>query len=74
LVAALKKINLKDVVFNLANCWLSVLSHLIKMSWINLSPQLVDVNETTEVQEENIILTLLLAKLAPNTAFTEDEI
>ncbi|KAL4103997.1 hypothetical protein QTP88_019310 [Uroleucon formosanum] len=74
LVAALKKINLKDVVFNLANCWLSVSSHLIKMSWKNLSPQLVDVNETTEVQEENIILTPLLAKLAPNTAITEDEI
>jgi len=32
------------------------------------------VNETTEIQEGNIILTPLLVKLAPNTAITEDEI
>jgi len=74
LVAALKKINLKDVIFNLANYWLSVSSHLIKMSWKNLSPQLVNVNETIEVQEGNIILIPLLVNFTPNTAITEDEI
>ncbi|CAI6358933.1 unnamed protein product [Macrosiphum euphorbiae] len=74
LVVALKKINLKDVVFNLANCWLSVSSHLIKMSWKNFSPHLVAVNETTEVQEGSIIFTPLLVKLTPNTVISEDEI
>jgi len=44
------------------------------MSWKNLSKQLVDLNETTEVQEGNVILTPLLVKLAPNTAISKDEI
>jgi len=73
LVVALKKINPKDVVFNLANCWLSIPSQMINLSWKNLT-HLVSVNESTEVQEDSIILTPLLVKLAPNTDITEDEI
>ena len=44
------------------------------MSWKNLSPHLVAVNETTEVQEGSIIFTPLLVKLTPNTVISEDEI
>lgn len=74
LVVALKKINLKDVVLNLANCWSSVSSHLIKMSWENLSPHPVAVNETSEVQKNSIILSIILVKLAPHTTIAETEI
>lgn len=71
LAVALKKINLKDVVFNLANCWSSVSSRLIKISRENLVPLPVAVNGTSEVQKNRIILTPLLVKWATHTTIAE---
>ncbi|GBL74801.1 hypothetical protein AVEN_243655-1 [Araneus ventricosus] len=40
-------VNLKDVVFSLANCWTSVSTLLINKSWKNLLPNFID----SEVEE-----------------------
>ncbi|GBL59790.1 hypothetical protein AVEN_235138-1 [Araneus ventricosus] len=47
LVKTLKNVNLKDVVFNLANCWAAVSTLLINKSWKNLLPNFID----SEVEE-----------------------
>ncbi|KAG8233595.1 hypothetical protein J437_LFUL001006 [Ladona fulva] len=60
---ALKKVNLKDVVFILAKCWASVSTLLIKKSWKNLLPNYFDSEVEENVQTAEIQLTPLINQL-----------
>ncbi|GBM20846.1 Jerky -like [Araneus ventricosus] len=50
----LKNVNLKDVVFRLANCWTFVSTLLINKSWKNLLPNFID-SEVEEIQLASLI-------------------
>ncbi|GBM05691.1 hypothetical protein AVEN_123825-1 [Araneus ventricosus] len=50
----LKNVNLKDVVFSLANCWAFVSTLLINKSWTNLLPNFID-SEVEEIQLASLI-------------------
>ncbi|GBO21809.1 hypothetical protein AVEN_20516-1 [Araneus ventricosus] len=58
LVKTLKNVNLKDVVFNLANCWAPVSTLLINKSWKNFLP--IDSEVEENVQTEEIQLASLI--------------
>ncbi|GBN94303.1 hypothetical protein AVEN_203285-1 [Araneus ventricosus] len=59
----LKTVNLKDVVFSLANCWTSVSTLLINKSWKNLLPNFIDSEVEENVQTEEIQLASLINQL-----------
>ncbi|GBO36755.1 hypothetical protein AVEN_183762-1 [Araneus ventricosus] len=50
----LKNVNLKDVVFSLANCWASVSILLINNWWKNLLPNFID-SEVEDIQLASLI-------------------
>ncbi|GBM09662.1 hypothetical protein AVEN_60288-1 [Araneus ventricosus] len=50
----LKNVNLKDVVFSLANCWASISILLINNWWKNLRPNFID-SEVEEIQLASLI-------------------
>ncbi|GBN02337.1 hypothetical protein AVEN_260400-1 [Araneus ventricosus] len=50
----LKNVNLKDVVFSLANCWASMSILLINNWWKNLLPNFID-SEVEEIQLASLI-------------------
>ncbi|GBN40668.1 hypothetical protein AVEN_128612-1 [Araneus ventricosus] len=56
-------VNLKDVVFSLANCWASVSTWLINKSWKNLLPNFIDSEVEENVQTEEIQLASLINQL-----------
>ncbi|GBM63698.1 hypothetical protein AVEN_147632-1 [Araneus ventricosus] len=56
LVKTLKNVNLKDVVFNLANCWALVSTLLINKSRKNLLPNFIDSEVEENVQTVEIQL------------------
>ncbi|GBM43300.1 hypothetical protein AVEN_220828-1 [Araneus ventricosus] len=56
LVKTLKNVNLKDVMFNLANCWALVSTLLINKSWKNLLPNFIDSEVEENVQTEKFSL------------------
>ncbi|GBN21117.1 hypothetical protein AVEN_3277-1 [Araneus ventricosus] len=60
LVKTLKNVNLKDVVFNLANCWAPVSTLLINKAWKNLFPNFIDSEVEENVQTEEIQLASLI--------------
>ncbi|GBM94447.1 hypothetical protein AVEN_144288-1 [Araneus ventricosus] len=62
-VKTLKNANLKDVMFNLANCWASVSTLLINKSWKNLLPNFLDSEVEENVQTEEIQLASLINQL-----------
>ncbi|GBN75010.1 hypothetical protein AVEN_184702-1 [Araneus ventricosus] len=56
-------VNLKDVVFSLANCWASVSTLLINKSWKNLLSNFIDYEVEENVQTEEIQLASLINQL-----------
>ncbi|GBN34816.1 hypothetical protein AVEN_57778-1 [Araneus ventricosus] len=56
-------VNLKDVVFSLANCWASVSTLLINKSWKNLLSNFIDSEVEENVQTEEIQLASLINQL-----------
>ncbi|GBN11650.1 hypothetical protein AVEN_102852-1 [Araneus ventricosus] len=50
----LKNVNLKDVVFSLANCWTFVSTLLINKLWKNLLPNFID-SEVEEIQLASLV-------------------
>ncbi|KAG8234429.1 hypothetical protein J437_LFUL014864 [Ladona fulva] len=60
---ALKKLNLKDVVFSLANCWAYVSTLLTDKSWKNLLSNFIDSEAEENVQTEEIQLAPLINQL-----------
>ncbi|GBM56552.1 hypothetical protein AVEN_38704-1 [Araneus ventricosus] len=59
----LKNVNLKDVVFNLANCWAFVSTLLINKSWKNLLPNFIYSEVEENVPTEEIQLASLINQL-----------
>ncbi|GBM88921.1 hypothetical protein AVEN_139355-1 [Araneus ventricosus] len=53
-------VNLKDVVFSLANCWASVSTLLINKPWKNLLSNFIDSEVEENVQTEEIQLASLI--------------
>lgn len=70
---ALKKINLKDVVFSLAICWSQVSLDLINKSWKNLLPNLIE-NDAEESHHAQIQLAPLLNQLHKDDQITDAEV
>ncbi|GBN62796.1 hypothetical protein AVEN_151560-1 [Araneus ventricosus] len=60
---AQKNVNLKDVVFSLANCWASVSTLLINKSWKNLLPNFIGSEVEENMQTEEIQLASLINQL-----------
>ncbi|GBN43906.1 hypothetical protein AVEN_21982-1, partial [Araneus ventricosus] len=56
-------VNLKDVVFSLANCWASVSTLLINKSWKNLLSNFIDSEVEENVQTEEIQIASLINQL-----------
>ncbi|GBN77059.1 hypothetical protein AVEN_243952-1 [Araneus ventricosus] len=52
-------VNLKDVMFSLANCWAFMSTLLINKSWKNLLPNFIDSEVEENVQTEEIQLASL---------------
>ncbi|GBM61505.1 Jerky -like [Araneus ventricosus] len=69
----LKNVNLKDVVFSLANCWASVSTFLINKSWKNLLPNFIDSEVEENVQTEEIQLASLINQLQNTTPMSNTE-
>ncbi|GBN83634.1 hypothetical protein AVEN_30763-1 [Araneus ventricosus] len=67
----LKNVNLKDV-FSLANSWASVSTLLIRKSWKNLLPNLID-SEVENVQTEEIRLASLINQLQNTSPMSNTE-
>ncbi|GBN42378.1 hypothetical protein AVEN_174254-1, partial [Araneus ventricosus] len=62
----LTNVNLKNVVFSLANCWASVSALLINKSWKNLLPNFID-SEVEEIQLASLINQLQNTNPVSNT-------
>ncbi|GBM88355.1 hypothetical protein AVEN_199342-1 [Araneus ventricosus] len=62
----LTNVNLKNVVFSLANCWASVSKLLINKSWKNLLPNFID-SEVEEIQLASLINQLQSTNPVSNT-------
>ncbi|GBM16182.1 hypothetical protein AVEN_126448-1 [Araneus ventricosus] len=73
LVKTLKNVNLKDVVFNLANCWASVSTLLINKSWKNLLPNFIDSEVEENVQTGEIQLASLINQLQNTNPMSNTE-
>ncbi|GBN93696.1 hypothetical protein AVEN_236871-1 [Araneus ventricosus] len=73
LVKTLKNVNLKDVVFNLANCWAPVSTLLINKSWKNLLPNFIDSKIEENVQTEEIQLASLINQLQNKNPMSNTE-
>ncbi|KAG8229612.1 hypothetical protein J437_LFUL002337 [Ladona fulva] len=69
----LKKVNLKDVVFSLANCWASVSTLLSDKSWKNLLPNFIDSEVEENVQTEEIQLAPLINHLQNSNPISHPE-
>ncbi|GBN79734.1 hypothetical protein AVEN_56086-1 [Araneus ventricosus] len=67
-------VNLKDVVFSLANCWASVSTLLIKKSWKNLLPNFIDSEVEENVQTEEIQLASLINQLQNTNPMSNTEV
>ncbi|KAG8232655.1 hypothetical protein J437_LFUL012615 [Ladona fulva] len=68
-----KKVNLKDIVFSLANCWASVSTLLINKSWKNLLPNYFDSQVEENVQTEEIQLAPLINQLQNSNPISNHE-
>ncbi|GBM25554.1 hypothetical protein AVEN_272549-1 [Araneus ventricosus] len=73
LAKALKNVNLKDVMFNLANCWAPVSTLLINKSWKNLLPNFIDSEVEENVQTEEIQLASLINQLQNTNPMSNTE-
>ncbi|GBL98374.1 hypothetical protein AVEN_187714-1 [Araneus ventricosus] len=73
LVKTLKNVNLKDVVFHLANCWAPVSTLLINKSWKNLFPNFIDSEVEENVQTEEIQLASLINQLQNTNLMSNTE-
>ncbi|GBN85885.1 hypothetical protein AVEN_203980-1 [Araneus ventricosus] len=67
-------VNLKDVVFSLANCWASVSTLLINKSWKNLLPNFIDSEVEENVQTEEIRLESLVNQLQNTNPMSNTEV
>ncbi|GBO41507.1 hypothetical protein AVEN_31007-1 [Araneus ventricosus] len=67
-------VNLKDVVFSLANCWASVSTLLINKSWKNLLPNFIDSEFEENVQTEEIQLASLINQLQNTNPMSNTEV
>ncbi|GBO28475.1 hypothetical protein AVEN_122841-1 [Araneus ventricosus] len=73
LVKALKNVNLKDVMFNLANCWAPMSTLLINKSSKNLLPNFIDSAVEENVQTEEIQLASLINQLQNTNSMSNTE-
>ncbi|GBM63642.1 hypothetical protein AVEN_174022-1 [Araneus ventricosus] len=73
LVKTLKNVNLKDVVFNLANCWAPVSTLLINKSWKNFFPNFIDSEGEENMQTEEIRLASLINQLQNTNPMSNTE-
>ncbi|GBM64269.1 hypothetical protein AVEN_47226-1 [Araneus ventricosus] len=69
----LKNVNLKDVVFSLANCWTFVSTLLINKSWKKLLPNFIDSEVEENVQTEEIQLASLINQLQNTNPMSNTE-
>ncbi|GBN24381.1 hypothetical protein AVEN_92999-1 [Araneus ventricosus] len=69
----LRNVNLKDVVFNLANCWAPVSTLLINKSWENLLPNFIDSEVEENVQTEEIQLVSFINQLQNTNPMSNTE-
>ncbi|GBM20799.1 hypothetical protein AVEN_108249-1 [Araneus ventricosus] len=69
-----KFVDLKDVVFSLANCWASVSTLLINKSWKNLLPNFIDSELEENVQTEEIQLASLINQLQNTNPMSNTEV
>ncbi|GBO19655.1 hypothetical protein AVEN_71644-1 [Araneus ventricosus] len=69
----LKTVNLKNVVFSLANCWASVSTLLINKSWKNLLPNFIDSEVEENVQTEETQLASLINQLQNTNTVSNTE-
>ncbi|GBN70749.1 hypothetical protein AVEN_203806-1 [Araneus ventricosus] len=67
-------VNLKDVVFSLANCWASVSTLLINKSWKNLLPNFIESEVEENVQTEEIQLASLINQLQNTNPLSNTEV
>ncbi|GBM80610.1 hypothetical protein AVEN_151515-1 [Araneus ventricosus] len=67
-------VNLKDVVFSLANSWASVSTLLINKSWKNLLPNFIDYQVENNVQTEEIQLASLINQLQNTNPMSSTEV
>ncbi|GBN54042.1 hypothetical protein AVEN_169519-1 [Araneus ventricosus] len=67
-------VNLKDVLFSLANCWTSVSTLLINKSWKNLLPNFNDSEVEENVQTEEIQLVPLINQLQNTNPMSNTEV
>ncbi|GBM55933.1 hypothetical protein AVEN_55868-1 [Araneus ventricosus] len=67
-------VNLKDVVFSLANCWAFVSTLLINKSWKNLLPNFIDSEVEENVQTEEIQLASLTNQLQNTNPMSNTEV
>ncbi|GBO23939.1 hypothetical protein AVEN_39580-1 [Araneus ventricosus] len=70
----LQNVNLKDVVFRLANCWASVSTLLINKSWKNLLPNFIHSEVEENVQTEEIQLASLINQLLNRNPMSNTEV
>ncbi|KAG8236432.1 hypothetical protein J437_LFUL016937 [Ladona fulva] len=70
---ALKKVNLKDVVFSLANCWASVSTLLNDKSWKILLSNFIDSEVEENVQTEEFQLAPLINQLQNSNPISSPE-
>ncbi|GBL99790.1 hypothetical protein AVEN_162805-1 [Araneus ventricosus] len=73
LVKTLKNVNLKDVVFNLANCWAPAPTLLINKSWKNLLPNFIDSEVEENVQTEEIQFASIINQLQNTNPMSNTE-
>ncbi|GBM88334.1 hypothetical protein AVEN_196972-1 [Araneus ventricosus] len=69
----LKNVNLKDVVFSLANFWASVCTLLINKSWKDLLPNFIGSEVEENVQTEEIQLASLINQLQNTNPMSNTE-
>ncbi|GBM54820.1 hypothetical protein AVEN_6246-1 [Araneus ventricosus] len=69
----MKNVNLKDVVFSLANCWASVSTLLINKLWKNLLPNFIDSEVEENVQTEEIQLASFINQLQNTNPMSNTE-
>ncbi|GBO34283.1 hypothetical protein AVEN_218594-1 [Araneus ventricosus] len=69
----LKNVNLKDVIFSLANYWASVSTLIINKSWKNLLPNFIDSEVEESVQTEEIQLASLINQLQNTNPMSNTE-
>ncbi|GBM38678.1 hypothetical protein AVEN_37470-1 [Araneus ventricosus] len=69
----LKNGNFKDVVFSLANCWVSVSALLINKSWKNLLPNFIDSEVEENMQTEESQLASLINQLQNTNPMSKTE-